>query len=219
MYWLVYLRRGLLGASRRDLKAGNDSVQTVARHFAAVAATKGVPVVLQDLDFRREKAWLRKLGKRFGTVLSQVRTRQLLTALERLCRRRGVKVIYVDQAWSTKLAQANRYPNRYRIRTHHAAALVIGRRGLRLAEHVPQTATPPVRAEVKRRGTCGWTGTLTQWLPGARRRSGRRGTTSRSGAREGPVGTPAFRPDGPAGAVASRDAVAPAKTACVLTVA
>ena len=90
------------------------------------------------------------------------------------------------------------YPDRYRIGTHHAAALVIGRRGLGFAEHVPKTATPPVRAEVKRRGTCGWTGTLTQWLPGAWRRSGRRGTTTRAGGPRGPC----------------RDARVPARWAC-----
>ena len=77
------------------------------RVFALIAAGKGVPVVAEDVDFRREKAWLRKHGKRFGTVLSLFRTRQLLTALERQCRRRGVEVIYVNQAWSTTLAQAN----------------------------------------------------------------------------------------------------------------
>ena len=86
----------LLGAWRWDLRSGNDSVQNAMRLFALIAAGKGVPVVAEDLDFRREKAWLRKYGKRFGTVLSLFRTRQLLTALERQCRRRGVEVIYVN---------------------------------------------------------------------------------------------------------------------------
>ena len=58
-----------------------------------------------------------------------------------------------------------RYPDRYRVGIHYAAALVTGRRDLGFAERVPRTATPPVRAEVKHRGTCGWTSTLGQWLP------------------------------------------------------
>ena len=49
-----------------------------------------------------------------------------------------------------------RYPDRYRVGIHYAAALVTGRRDLGFAERVPRTATPPVRAEVKHRGTCGW---------------------------------------------------------------
>ena len=209
----------LLDTWRWDLRRGNDSVQNAMRLFALIAAGKGVPVVAEDLDFRREKAWLRKYGKRFGAVLSLFRTRQLLTTLERQCRRRGVEVIYVNQAWSTKLARANRYPDRYRIGVHHAAALVIGRRGLGFAERVPTTASPPVRAEVKRRGTRGWESTLVQWLPGARRPGGRHGASKKPGARAGPGGKSSSRPDGLRSATASQAAVGPAKAARVHTVA
>ena len=127
---------------RWDLRRGNDSVQNAMRAFALIAAVKGVPVVAEDLDFRKKKAWLRQYGKKFGTVLSLFRTKHLLTALERQCRRRGVEVIYVDQSFTTKLADVNRYPDRYRIGIHHAAAFVIGRRGLGFAERVPKTASP-----------------------------------------------------------------------------
>ena len=200
----------LLDTWRWDLRRGNDSVQNAMRLFALVAAGKGVPVVAEDLDFRREKAWLRKYGKKFGSVLSLFRTRQLLTALERQCRRRGVEVIFVDQSFTTKLAEVNRYPDRYRVGIHHAAALVIGRRGLGFAERVPKTASPPVRADVKRRGTRGWESTLVQWLPSARRKGGRRGANKKPGARAGPAGKATSRPDGVRGATASRAAVGPA---------
>ena len=83
--------------------------------LALIADGRGVPVVAEDLDFRREKAWLRQYGKRSGSVLSLFRTKRLLTAVERQCRRRGVEVVYVDQALSTRLAEKNRYPARCRI--------------------------------------------------------------------------------------------------------
>ena len=203
---------------RWDLRRGSDSVQTAMRTFALIAAVKGVPVVAEDLDFRKKKAWLRQYGKKFGTVLSLFRTKQLLTALERQCRRRGVEVIYVDQSFTTKLADVNRYPDRYWIGIHHAAAFVIGRRGLGFAERVPKTASPPVRAEVKRRGTRGWESMLVQWLPFAWRTGGRRGASNKPGAREGPAGKSSSRPDGLRGAAASRAAVGPA-TAVIHTVA
>ena len=209
----------LLDTWRWDLREGADNVHSAMRLFALIAAVKGVPVVAEDLDFRRKKAWLRKYGKKFASVLSLFRTGQLLTALERQCQRRGVEVIHVDPAWSTQIPKKCRYPARYRIGLHHAAALVIGRRGLGFAERVPKSASPRVRAEVKRRGTRGWESTLVQWLPGARRTGGRRGANKKPGARAGPGGKSSSRPDGLRGAAASRGAVAPAKAACVHTVA
>ena len=119
----------------------------------------------------------------------------------------------MDQSWSTRLAERNKYPDRYRIGLHHGAALVIGRRGLGFAERVPKMASPPVRAEVKRRGTRGWESTLVQWLPRARRTGGRRGANKKPGARAGPVGEGTSlppRPDGLRGTTASRAAVGPA---------
>ena len=209
----------LLDTWRWDLREGGDNVQSAMRVFALIAARKGVPVVAEDLDFRKKKSWLKQYGKRFGSVLSLFRTTQLLSALERQCRRRGVEVIHVNPAWSTQIPKKCRYPDRYRIGLHHAAALVIGRRGLGFAERVPKTASPPVRAEVKRRGTRGWESRLVQWLPGARRTGGRRGANKKPGAREGPVGKSSSRPDGLRGATASRAAVGPAKATCVHTVA
>ena len=210
----------LLGARRYDLPSDSDGLQGVVRRLSVVAARLGVPVVAEDLDFRTKKAWLKRYGKSFAEVLSLFRSRQFMRALERQCARRGVEVITVDPAWTTKLAKSERLPSRYRLSIHHAAALVIGRRGLGFAERVSTPAASLERAGVKRRGTRGWTSVLSQWLPRAWRRGGRRGAQRRPGAREGPAGeTMSVRPrlDGAPGAVSSRGAVSPA--AAVLTVA
>ena len=144
-------------------------------------------MVAEDLDFRKKKAWLRQYGKRFAGMLSSFRTRQVMNAVERQCRRRGVELIVVDPAWTTKLAKENGHPGRYRIGVHHAAALVIGRRGLGFVEHVAKADQPPARAGVKRRGTLGWQSMLTQALPAEWGRGSRGNVKGRPGAREGPV--------------------------------
>ena len=209
----------LLDTWRWDLRSGNDNIQNAARLLAMLAATKGVPIVAEDLDFRKKKSWLKRYGKRFAEVLSTFRSRQVMSGIERQCRRRGVEVIVVDPAWTSKLPKTGGYPNRYRIGIHHAAALVIGRRGLGFAERVLTSTSPPVRADVKRRGTRGWESMLVQRLPDARSKGGRRGTIIKPGARKGPVGTSSSRLDGLGSAVASRGAVAPAKPDSVHTVA
>ena len=88
----------LLDAWRWDLRDGNDNIQNATRLMSLMAATRGVPVVAEDLDFRKKKSWLKQYGKRFRSVLSLFRTRQLLSALERQCRRRGVELIGVEHA-------------------------------------------------------------------------------------------------------------------------
>ena len=47
------------------------------------------------------------------------------------------------RAWTTKLAREHRYPDRYRTGVHHAAALVIGRRGLGGAEPCAEDCLAP----------------------------------------------------------------------------
>ena len=178
----------LLGVWRRKLEPDRDSVQQAARWVSCLAAELGVAVVAEDVDFRKKKAWLRQYGKRFARILSGFRTRQVMAALERQCCRRGVELIVVDPAWTTRIPREGRYPDRYRIGLHHAAALVIGRRGLGFAERMPKTVSPLERAEVKRRGKRGWESALWPWLPVAWRAGGRRKAGNRPGAREGPVG-------------------------------
>ena len=205
----------LLDTWRWDLRPDPDNVQSAARLLSLLAAGRGVPVVAEDLDFRKNKTWFKRYGRRFAKMLSLLWSRQVMNAVERQCRRRGVELIVVDAAWTTRIVRQGGYPDRYRIGLHHAAALVIGRRGLGFAERVPRTASPPVRADVKRRGTRGWESTLVQWLPGARRTGGRRGASNKPGARTGPVGKAASLPprrDGLRGVSASRAAVGPAAT-------
>lgn len=166
-----------VGAAHVALGAGSDAVWQAAKAAVAWAAEVVCPIVLENLDFRRKKAWLRSYGKRFAEVLSLFRSRQVRDAVERQARRAGVEVRYVNPAWTTRLGNL-KYRRRCRLGKHHAAALVIGRRGLGFGERLPDGA-PSLACTVECVSTTGASRTLVQrlpaaWLQGGRRRSGRR---------------------------------------------
>ena len=120
----------LAAAARVALRAGSDAVWRAAKAVVARAAEALCPIVVENLDFRADKAWLRSYGKRFAEVLSIFRSRQVRDAVEREARRAGIEVRYADPAWTSELGEL-KYRRRCRLGRHHAAALVIGRRGPR----------------------------------------------------------------------------------------
>ncbi len=167
----------LAGAARLPLRAGSDAVWQAARDVVARASRALCPIVLENLDLRAKKAWLRSYGKRFAEVLSLFRARQVRDAVEREARRAGIEVRYVDPAWTSRLGNL-KYRRRCRLGIHHAAALVIGRRGLGFGERLPD-GRPSLTRTVECVSTTGASRTFVQrlpaaWLQGGRRRSGRR---------------------------------------------
>ena len=170
----------VVGAERAPLPKDRDGLCAVARRVVRAALERGVPIVLESLDFRKKKSWLKSYGRRFAETLSTFRTRQVSTAMEREARRAGVEVRFVDPAWSTKLGRL-KYRARRRLGTHHAAALVLGRRGLGFGERLPadfrgEGGSAPVRT-VECTGTSGFSKAFVQrlpraWLEGGRRRRG-----------------------------------------------
>ncbi len=184
------------GAVRLALRAGSDAVWRVAKAVVARARRAGRPVVLENLDFRSDKAWLRSYGKRFAEVLSIFRSRQVRDAVEREGRRAGVEVRYVDPAWTSELGSL-KYRRRCRLGRHHAAALVIGRRGLGFGERLLD-GRPTLTRTVECVGTSVGKRVFVQrlpaaWLQGGRRRHDRRGRTPRVLV----AGSRASQPDGP----------------------
>ena len=187
------------GVVRVALRAGSDAVWRVAKEVIARACRAGRPVVLENLDFRSDKAWLRSYGKRFAEILSSFRSRQVRDAVEREARRAGIEVRYVDPAWTSELGSL-KYRRRCRMGRHHAAALVIGRRGLGFGERLLD-GRPTLTCTVECVGTSGDKRAFVQrlpvaWLQGGRRRHDRRGRAPRAPA----AGPRALQPAGlPAG--------------------
>ena len=171
----------VIGRRRIPLERDSHSVWTAAREVVALASARCCPIVLEDLDFRSKKAWLRSYGKRFASVLSNFRSRQFCDAVERAARRAGIEIIYVNPAWTTKLGRL-KHAARLSLGVHHAAAFVIGRRGLGFCEGV---AGETLACTVECVGTSGEPQTLSQklpsaWLTGGSRHLVKRGTRTAS---------------------------------------
>ena len=153
----------VIGRKRVPLEKDRNSLWTAAKEVVVVASARGCPLILEDLDFRTKKGWLRSYGKRFASVLSNFRSRQFADAVERTARRVGIEVIYVNPAWTTKLGKL-KHAARLSLGVHHAAAFVIGRRGLGFCERV---AGETLACTVECVSTSGGSRTLSQKLPSA----------------------------------------------------
>ena len=131
-----------LRASRRDgrVRAAISSLLDFAEHHQCTA------IVVENLDFADARATGRetlgrgKRGKRFRRAVAGIPTRRFRTRLTAMAARRGIAVIGVDPAytsrwgaqhWRTPLQQQTSDPAT--VTTHHGAAAAIGRRGLGLA--------------------------------------------------------------------------------------
>ena len=174
------------GASRIPLARTSDAVWRVAKKLTARAVEAGRILVLEHLDLRQKKAWLRSYSARYAEVLSTFRSRQVQEAVEREARRSGVEVRYVDPAWTTELGKL-KYKVRCRLGGHCAASLVIGRRGLGFGERLPEDGPSTLTCTVEYVSTSGSSRALVQRLPSAWPKAGRRRSQRRVRVR----GTPA----------------------------
>ena len=131
-----------LKASRRDgrVRAGISALLNLAqRHHCAA-------IVAENLDFADARATGRETlgrgqrGKRLRRTVAGIPTRKFRTRLIGMAARRGIAIIGVDAAytsrwgnqhWRKPLQQQTSDPST--VTTHHGAAAAIGRRGLGLA--------------------------------------------------------------------------------------
>jgi IS605 OrfB family transposase len=155
-----------LAASRRDgrVRAAITALLDHAQHHGCSA------VVIENLDFADARATGRETlgrgtrGKRLRRSIAGIPTRRFRDRLIAMATRRGVAVIGVDAAytsrwgnqhWTTPLRQQTSDPAT--VTTHHGAAAAIGRRGLGLAirrrpagprtRQRTRAGTPPARPD------------------------------------------------------------------------
>jgi hypothetical protein len=129
-----------LAASRRDgrVRAAITALLDTAAHSGCTA------VVIENLDFADARANGRdtmgrgKRGKRFRRTVAGIPTARFRTRLTSMATRRGITVIGVDAAytskwgaqhWAKPIQQQTSEP----VTGHHGAATAIGRRGLGMA--------------------------------------------------------------------------------------
>jgi hypothetical protein len=155
-----------LKASRRDgrVRAAISALLDLAQRHNCAA------IVAENLDFADARATGRetlgrgKRGKRLRRTVAGIPTRKFSTRLIGMANRRGIAVIGVDPAytsrwgaqhWHTPLQQQTSDPAT--VTTHHGAAAAIGRRGLGLAirrrpagprtRQRTRAGTPPARPD------------------------------------------------------------------------
>jgi hypothetical protein len=140
-----------LSSSTRDGRLRAAVAQVI--HIAAQHGCRSI--VVEDLDFAdarrtgRELLGRSKRSRRFRRVVAEIPTRQLSDLLTGMAANAGLWVVAVDPAWTSvwggrywqaALNQQTRTP--VTVSRHHAAAVVIGRRGLGY--------------RARRRGWCAW---------------------------------------------------------------
>jgi IS605 OrfB family transposase len=158
-----------LAASRRDgrVRAGITALLDHAVRHNCTA------IVVENLDFAdaraigRETLGRGKRGKRLRRSIAGIPTRRFRDRLIAMATRRGLAVIAVDPAytsrwgnqhWTTPLQQQTFDPAT--VTAHHGAAVAIGRRGLGLAirrrpagprtRQWTRVGTPPARSDPRR---------------------------------------------------------------------
>ena len=106
-------------STQRDALVGQLAIETVQW-----AKDRGAGLVVEDLRFVHD----RDVSAKFNRVTHQFNYRALLTAVERQATREGVALRKVKPAYTSLIGRVKYQPH-YGISVHHAAALVIGRRG------------------------------------------------------------------------------------------
>jgi IS605 OrfB family transposase len=114
------------------------------------AKRAGKPLVIESLDFRKKKSALRELGKRAAGMLSSLVFAKFQAVAQSRCEREGVELLRVNPAYTSTLGFAKF--GGYRISSHVAAAMAIGRRGLGFGELLKaRTASPRLGAALQAR--------------------------------------------------------------------
>ena len=96
------------------------------------------PVVKEELDFRRKKSESRENSRKLARMLSGWAYSKFDEILESILSNRGIELIRVNPAYTSIIGMV-KYARQYGISSMVAAAIAIGRRGMKLSEKVPDS--------------------------------------------------------------------------------
>jgi IS605 OrfB family transposase len=108
--------------------------------LAKLAIEHQCPVVCEALDFSKKKEQLGERSRKYARMLSGWAYRQFYKLLGSILSNRGIELRQVNPAYSSFFALI-KYMRMYGLSSDCAAALVIGRRGMYLAEKIPSAIT------------------------------------------------------------------------------
>ncbi|MEZ2238351.1 hypothetical protein [Microcoleus sp.] len=116
------------------------TIVKICLELAALATKYQCPIVGEDLDFTIKKEQLRERGKKYARMLSGWAYSEFFKLLNSILSNRGIELLTVNPAYSSMIGLV-KYLRMYGLASDEAAALVIGRRGMRLSEKIPGSLT------------------------------------------------------------------------------
>jgi len=124
------------------LPSGKQDAQilTACLELARLAHLFECPVVCEELDFNDFKERLGEESRRYARMLSSWAYSRFYQLLESILSNRGIELKTVNPAYSSLIGLV-KYMKMYALSSDCAAALVIGRRGMRLSEKPPSSIT------------------------------------------------------------------------------
>lgn len=114
----------------------------ICADVVALAEKEQCPIVIENLDFSTKKATMREQSRGYNRMLSQFCYDKFRVSLQSRCDKRGIQLIQVNPAYSSVIGIV-KFMGRYGLNSGTAAALALGRRGLRLSERLPKCLARP----------------------------------------------------------------------------
>jgi IS605 OrfB family transposase len=136
----------------------------LVKQVIAFTAEKRKPIVIEQLDFRKKKAAMRKDCPRYARMLLSLAYAQIQTILRARAFDAGIEVLEVNPAYTSVIGQY-KFSGRYGMSRHQAAALAIGRRSSGLGEKLPRQLHVTLPLSVRNRGRHVWS----KWAAVSRR--------------------------------------------------
>jgi len=124
----------LNGLSRNRAKA---LIGDAATQIISLCEETKKPLVIEHLDFQAKKTTLREKSNAYSRMLSSFAYASVISMLKARGAKKGVAVHSVNPCYTSLIGKV-KFAIRYGMTIHHAAALTIGRRFLRLSERMPQ---------------------------------------------------------------------------------
>lgn len=103
------------------------------KELMAFSKSKGKPIVVEDLNFKKKKSELEHSDKKRARMLSSFSYEKILSCIKARAEDSGTECIEVNPAFTSVIGKF-KFAKRYGISTHQAAACAIARRGLKLSE-------------------------------------------------------------------------------------
>lgn len=142
----------LYGKSTEQAKAlTGDAIKKLTEY----AESKAKPLVIEDLNFEKKRQNLKINDTvRYKRMLSSFSYSRIIQLIRARTQDRGIELILINPAYTSQIG-ALKYQERFNLSKHHAAAMVIGRRGMGFKEKLfkfvqaQTTSAVPVRNQYK----------------------------------------------------------------------